>query len=605
MTIEAFKIAVTLKLVENVTAGLGALSRVFRSTGQDADVLQRRLDRIAKTSLAGGALLATGGAIEKMLQGPLDEAKKFEQQVAKFKLYGLGDAVTKEAADYAKGMNIMGSSATENMKLMVEAQGVFRESGLSGSAALEGAKLAAPMLAKIDFATRALDGETRAKMLASAMAMLRFIENQGGLKDAGTFNSIADAGWKAIQTSGGNVNWEQLRQFKARGGVAAQGLSNEALYGEMEPIIGEMKGSTAGNALMTGFNRLIGAVRVPNQVAHLLADNGIWDKSKIVWNSMGGIKAFKGNPLINMDLLSESPRAFYEKIILPMYAKMNNGKGLNQTERNRENLMIFGRTGGAMYSLIDRQLETMHKSVAAQAKALGVDASVNVAGQTLAGREIDYEAKLANLKLELGQKILPIVVPALEGLNSALERMTNFAKEHPALIKWATVGVAVLGGVAMLMGGLTMLAGPLILLGGTASLVIAGIVAAVGVLGAAAIWVHRHTDSFKAAWDKAALQFSGLGDLISKVMARIVAAVDSVIPDWMRNTNAPHNARGSTVPPHNARGGVINTTVNLDGRKVGQAVSNYQAKHMASAPTSGSGFDGRQSLPPVLLPAAP
>src|SRR5579863_4194192 len=255
---EAYSVGIRLKLIDGVAAGLAGLSSSFAifnrhiATSQAGLTgIEMQMRRLRTMGLVGGAMAGVGVAGLSLFKGPIEEAAKFQQQVQKFKLYGLGDAVTAEATKFAQGMNIIGTSYTDAMRLMNEAQGVFREGGLSGSAALAGAKLAAPMLAKIDFAAAGLDDETRARMHTQGLAMLRFIEMRGGLQDAKKFNEIADAGWKAIWTSGGNVNWEQYRQFMARGGVAAQGLSSEALFGKLEPIIGELKGSTAGTALMT------------------------------------------------------------------------------------------------------------------------------------------------------------------------------------------------------------------------------------------------------------------------------------------------------------------------------------------------------------------
>ena len=463
MSFEAYRVAVRLSLVNGVSTGLIAMMGQFRtldksitSTAAGLSLVEREMSKIKRLGIIGGAVAGTGAFGLSLFRAPLEEAKKFDQAVGKFKLFGMGDAVNAEAVQFAKGMNVIGTSYTENMKLMTEAQGVFRESGIAGSAALEGAKLAAPMLAKIQFSSAGLDEESKAKMKTQSLAMLRFVEMRGGLKDAETFNRIADSGWKAIQSSGGNVNFEQLRQFMARGGVAAQGLSDAALYGKLEPVIGELKGSTAGNAWMTSYNRLVGGVRIPNQVAHMLADSGIWDKSKIEWNSMGGIKQFKGNPLKDMATLSSDPVAFYEKNILPMYAKRNGGKGLDVAERGRENTMIFGRTGGMMFSLIDRQLATIHRSTDAWQKALGVDPSSKVASQTLAGKEVALEANWKRLQLALGETILPMAIKGVDALSTALQSFTAFAKEYPTTFKVLTYSFLGLS-AAMAFGGTVML----------------------------------------------------------------------------------------------------------------------------------------------------
>lgn len=456
MAFEAYKIAVKLSLIDGVSGGLAALSSHFLASGKSAAQLEDRLKSIKRLMLAGGALTATGIFGLKALQQPLDEAKKFQTEVAKFSLYGMGDAANAEAAKFAKSMNIIGSSYTENMRFINEAQGVFREAGLAGPAALEGAKLAAPVLAKIHFATSALDDESKAKMHTQSLDMLRFIEMRGGLQSAEAFNRIADMGWKAMRSSGGNVDWSQYRQFLARGGVAAQGLSDQSLFAELEPIIGEMKGSTAGFSLRTAFNRLNGIIRLPNQVAHELTKYGIWDDKQIVWNSQGGIKSFKGNPLVDQALFSSDPVKFYETKIKPMYDRM----GIK--DRNaiaRENAMIFGSTGGAMFSLIDKQLATIHKSVDANAIAPGINQAVKTAGGTLAGKEVDLHAKYANLMETLGEHALPMAIRGLEWLIKTVDTLNGFLQKHPAAAKALVVGFTALS-------GMTLIAGEILLFGG-------------------------------------------------------------------------------------------------------------------------------------------
>lgn len=480
---DAYRIGVTLSLTNHVSKGLMLMAGDFAKTEAQAAALQKRIDTIKSNALKGGMYLGAGVGMLALFKAPLEEAKKFEQQVAKFKFFGMTDEQNAEAVKFARNMNIVGSSIRENMKLMTEAQGVFRESGLSGTAALDGAKLAAPMLAKIALATASLDEATKAKMQTQSLAMLRFVEMRGGLKDVDTFNRIADSGWKAIQSSGGNVNWEQLRQFQARGGVAAQGLSDRGLYGQLEPVIGELKGSTAGNAIMTAYNRLIGGVKVPNQVAHLLASSGIWDAKKITWNSMGGIKSFSGNPLRDMELLTKSPVDFYEQKILPMYAKMNHGKGLTQEERSRENLMIFGRTGGAMFSLIDRQMATIDRSVQAWDKAMGVNASAGIAGKTLAGKEIDFHAKFSNLMLALGETVLPLACRALEKLIPLVKSTAEWIDRNHTLVKGLVYAFTALAGGLMIRGSVLLLASAFRGLGLALALEKAGGLAGIASLG--------------------------------------------------------------------------------------------------------------------------
>jgi hypothetical protein len=409
---DAYKIGVTVALNNLIGAELSKIAGQFGAADKAASGFAMKLGVVAVAAAAMGAALVAG----------INEARKFQVELAKFQLFGMSGSQNAEAQRFAENMKVIGTSATEAMHLMVEAQGVFRESGLSDDGALRGAKMAAPMLAKIDFIGKALDGESASKMHSSAQAMLRFIDMQGGLNDPERFNQIANAGYKAIRSSGGNIDWEQYRQFRAWGASAAANLTDEALFGEFEPIIQELKGSTAGFALRTAYNRLNGIIRLPNQAAHELVGMGAWDSSKIVWNSMGGIKSFKGNPLVDSDLYAKDPIAWYEKHIIPAYDKMK----LTQEERTRENALIFGSTGGNLFSIVERQNPAIHRSVDSWRKALGIDASVAVAGNTVDGQLANVTAQWATLMKDIGMTYLPIVNVGLKALSSVLSGLASF-----------------------------------------------------------------------------------------------------------------------------------------------------------------------------------
>lgn len=342
-----------------------------------------------------GAMLWGGHAL-------YESAKSLNTEMQRFKLYGLGDKLNAEAFQFVREMQIYGTTTAENMKIFREAQGVFRESGLNDSAALDGAKLAAPVIAKINFATEAFDEESKAKMRTSAMSMMRWVEMSGGLKDAATFNRLAEIGWKLTQSSGGNVDWEQLRQFSATSGVAGQFITAEGLAA-LEPVIGELKGGRAGTGLRTAYNRLEGVVKLPNQVAHLLADNGIWDASKISWNDQGGIKRFNGNPFPYSHEFQTNPAKFYEERMLPMYQK----KGFDDQERARYNQLIFGSTGGAEFTIIDKQMEAIHRSMEAVNKFFDIGKSVEIGREGLSGAEIEFKAAWTEFKTVFGEQFLP------------------------------------------------------------------------------------------------------------------------------------------------------------------------------------------------------
>lgn len=648
MSFEAYSVAVKLSLVNHTSMALSAISADLMRVNRGAAAAQAGLAglhtemiKIKRLGLIGGAMAGAGFGMLSMLKGPLEEAKLFEQQMGKFKLFGMSDAQNTEALNFAKNMNIMGNSARENLKLMTEAQGVFRESGMAGSAALDGAKLAAPYLAKINFSASTLDEESAAKLKTSSKAMLRYVDMSGGLQSAAKFNELANAGWKLTQTSGGAVDWEQLRQYKARAGVSGQYETEEGLA-MMEPIIAELKGSTAGFASRTAYNRLNGIIKVPNQVASELLKNGIWDKDKVTLNAMGGIKAFNGNPLKDSALMMQNKIKFYEKNFKPMYDKAN----LSPEERARKNAMFFGSTGGMEFSLIDKQLPAIHRSLDAYHQAKTVDESYKVAGGTLAGQEADLHAKWKNVMLELGVTILPMAINSAQGLTAALKGFTEFAKNNPGVIKALTVAFVALG-VSMAFGGTVILltasmrglgiAFQFLGAGGIpgiakAGMAISGVGTVIGKLGAIGF-------AFAAGWtvgtilNDTLISGTKFGDRLGGFIAHILAAFgnkdaqaaidsnkspaaraaikaredaisarqDRSDSHYLANVNKSGPSSGaSLVPPTSSKTVQVATTVNMDGFKVANIISKHQttAASMSSI-AGGNRFDSTMSLAPV------
>jgi hypothetical protein len=396
--------------------------------------------------------LATGYLGFRMLKGFVDEAARYQTMTEKFRQFGMSQAVTEEALRFTETTRVRGSSATDMLKYLVEAQGVFSESGMkSVEEQLRAAKLAAPVLARITFASRGLDEHQREATVAKQMDMLRFTETAGGLKSPEQFNQLMDAAFRAIQSSGGNVDFTQYRQFMAKAGTSAFGLSNKALFAELEPIIGELKGSSAGDALMTAYNRLNGIIKLPNQVAHELMKMGVWDASKIELNSLGGVKRFRGNPLVNAQLFSQSPVEYYENVILPLYRRHH----YTEEQKQRENALIFGRTGGKMFNLIDKQLETIHHRIDAYGIARGLDDAYGAVGSTYNGKKIDFHKKWQNLQLVMGRDggLLDTFTQGLDSLTHSLQQMADIAHRHPELAKFAGKAALAVTGLAGISGG--------------------------------------------------------------------------------------------------------------------------------------------------------
>lgn len=461
---EAFAIAVRVHLIDGMTPGLLGLSHGLMGAQRHLGEFETRLQRIRRLAAVGTGLMGLGAGILYSFKPALDEAKKFQTEVARFSLYGMGDAATSEAAKFAKSMNVMGSSYTENMKLINEAQGVFRESGkLNLSEQLEGAKIAAPILAKLSFIESGLSEDLKASRHAQDLAMLRFIESRGGANDPRTFAAIADWGFKLSKSSGGIVDWQQLQRFTATAGAAGFNLTQDAIA-KLEPVIADLKGEMTGSGMRVAFQRLLGTQRgLPKQAIQEYLSLGAWDPSKVQLSKSGQIEKFLGRPgdvLNDREKFASAPVDYYMQNFLPMIAKKYGAQILGDSveakvQRAAEITMFFGPgTAGSVFSQIDKLMPAIQRSVGAQNKQLGIDPTAKIVAGTFAGKEVILHKKFNDLLEATGEVVLPIAVAGLNTLLPLLTKFSAWTQHHPGQFAAAIKGLAGLGALSLAAGAI-------------------------------------------------------------------------------------------------------------------------------------------------------
>ncbi|HHL2824783.1 TPA: hypothetical protein ACQ431_003014 [Citrobacter murliniae] len=565
-------------------------------------------DGVANMAIAYGAF--------SFMKHAVDAGAEYQTMVEKFKQYGMGDAAVAEAEKFAESTKIIGASKIDMLRYFTEAQGVFRESGAHTlDEQLKGARLAAPVMAKMQVAMQGLDEHAKAMTVAKQMDMLRFVEQAGGLQSADKFNNLMNLGFKAIQSSGGNIDFTQLRQFYSKAGTSAYGLSAKALFGELEPIIGELKGSTAGDALMTSYNRLNGIIKLPNQVVHDLEKMGIWDYKRIQHNSMGGVKKFNGNPLVNSELFAESPVEYYQKMILPIYKS----RKMSEEEIQRTNALIFGRTGGKMFNLIDKQLKTIEHSVEALNKSRGLDDSYSAVSGTYAGKQIDFEAKWKDFQLALAQDggLLDTFTRGLQGLTVFLKNLTEFSNNNPKLTSASMTLLELVTAVATFKGGLWLvkhafsaLLSPMSILTGEGGIPLlstslgglAGVVARLVPILSLFIPTNNTpntTEELKSLdnskrqnWMQNDPTKPYAGAWQDQVTAWVKAHPGQKIPNFSTDSNGFMHAENKNP----LQAVQVNSSIYLDGRKIGDAVTQHMVKQGSRPPSGPSGVDSTMSL---------
>ncbi|CAJ0705817.1 hypothetical protein [Ralstonia holmesii] len=603
MSIDAYKIAVQISLVENVTRGLATLSRYFKAADTDAKALEGRIAKIGKMAAAGGILAAAGAGGLKLLQGPLEEAKKYQTELERFRALGLGDVVTSQADKFAKGMNVMGQSARDNMKLLREATSIMGDFGH--------AQEVVPLLAKMKFGLESVMGEGHAskfeQMFQSAIKVTELrgalVDRETGHIDTAKFSNALNMMTQAYVASGGLVKPQDYLAAIKTGGVSAKMMTPEMFFFGLGHFMQESGGSRTGTAAMSMFqNWAMG--RMPQRIAERMAGLGLLDPNAIHYGKTGHITGVDPEGIIRSKEFTANPFKYVNDVVVPLLKQ----KGFSGDDLNMQLASLFGiRTASNLSDQFVREQKIADLYTERAKKAAGITGLYDAGGKTMAGKELDLEAKFANLKLELGQKILPLAVRGLELLIGVLDHVTSFAKEFPGLTKAIVLATAALSGLMLLGGGLLLLKAAI---SGFALLNLSGIASGLGPAGVAGglAGLAKAAGVFMAAY--AGWKAGGwLNDnVINPLVEKASGVKGATLGTWLYDVTHPNegkNLTGSTGSPHvkTDAGRPINVHVTgkVDGRTLMQFMAEGQAKELARPPTGPTTFDPSMGLRPSAL----
>lgn len=348
--------------------------------------------------------LAAAGATVYAGSSLFQSAKDLNSEQARFRLLGMTEEQNQQAFAYAKGLNIYGTNQVDRLSAMREAQGVGRESNLSGADALKFAMMAAPTLAKLDALGAGLDGESAGALHQSNVALLRFAEQAGGLNDPAAFNRLATMAYKLRQSSGGTLDFNQLRNATANGGLYVQNMSAEG-WAMAEPQLQEMGGSRYATAKTTAGVRMSGALAKPP--SNLIAEMerlGLWTKDR--------------HSLTQADaaLYNESFEKFWIQRVMPAYDRL----GITGTDRLREDYILGGRTGSRLAGLVEKNGASIARSFGAYQQAAGIDQATDQAKGSLSMQEQEFGKAWSDFKTNWGTTMLPFFTGILKGGSAIL-----------------------------------------------------------------------------------------------------------------------------------------------------------------------------------------
>lgn len=599
---EGYKVAVQLSLVNGMTSGIVAitgqfntLNKTITSTKSHVSELEKQLASLKKTAMIGGAMVAAGGFGMSLLGGPLEAAKQYELAATRFKTLDFGEAVNKEADAFARGAQKFGVSATQMMDALSSSIGMFGELGL--------AKELAPVIAELSAANDALFGGGR--MDGSAIkAIMRFNDMRGLTNNKADFLRGLDLAQRLYTGSGGAIGFNDLENMAKTGGAAFKGLSDEGIM-TLASIMQEQGGSRTGTAVMSMYQNLI-AGRTTKKTMAALQSAGLVELGQVLSGNINGKPSYSTQitSVKDEELLRTNPGGWLMKYGVEA-AKKSGAKTDSEVIAFINNL-LSNRTGSNLAATFTTQQYEVMRDLNLVKNAKGAQGTIDLYKGTAAGGIDNFNAKMTDLKIALGQGVLPVLIKVVNGITWLVNGLTNLSNTYPRLTTGLMTSFGVLsalvatGGVVMLAKaafgalGIAMSFAPV---GGAAGLLkIGGAVLTLG-KGIAGFAASIMTNPTVLALLAAAGIGYGVGTGIKKGMdwatAKATGRKGETLGGWLADLvhgdDVENAVRG--VAPRKGQTVQVNAQINLDGRKVGEAVTRHQAAAAKAPATGGTRFD--------------
>ncbi|EIC82019.1 hypothetical protein [Serratia sp. M24T3] len=560
---------------------------------------------------SGMTNLATGYVGYELLNSITEKGISYERELARLRQMGLNTAQINEAKAYVGTHNVANTSVLDRMRIFTDAQGSFRQSGMLTGDALAAAKTMMPVLAQYEVASQALSGQSQAAASTNMLNLNKIVEIMGGLNSPALAANIADGVFKASQSSGRIVNERQLKLFVAHGSTATNHQSLRAMFGALEPIIGEMGGDVASNGMLTAYNRINGNMSlIPKNLRREIARLGIGDATG-----------------------TEQPKAlaYLQTTDLPGYVKKMMGiyaaHGItNSIDWERENSILFGRGGAKIYNRMMAQIKTMDESLASYDRSHGSAATANDPDNHVIMARQAMGVAFENLQLALAQKggVMENFTRGIDIVTRGVTTLTNAVDSHPNMARYAMDGAMAITALAGASGAMwvmkhsaSALMGPLKFLAGKdgfplLSTAIQGMPNIVA-LAAAAIGTELSVEIYRrfmaakngTPYDQLPTQTQEMAerDRLGKMNWEKshpgMPYYGTRVWDLNSIPAKPGVSKASQfvpIPPKPSQPINIQVDSILDGKKIGQGMMTYLVKESTKAPSSVSAFDSSMIL---------
>jgi hypothetical protein len=598
----AYSVAVKVRLLDQVTGGLLAMSKQFNLVNGNAVKLQAQLDKIKLMGMAGAGLGAAGfmglGVIGKMIK----PAEEYVHQLNIMNMAGLKhvDMANAIGDAWKNTGTVITTTATENLRSILDLRNVLGN--------MEEARMALPIVSRIQAVLAASsEGQISGNSKELSYSMAKALDIIGAAQDKQSFERQAEMMAKVIIATQGRVTPEAFKSTFQYARQAKYRLDDEFKYEILPSLIQENAAGGGGGGGSRGVGPMLAAFyRWSNQgyinkksLPELISLGLVAPGTALHTTTQGTtVGAMRGG-----DLAAANPFQWVQEVLVPAI-KRKYGQNLSRdqlmmhiNEISRGNQLAGNLVGEFAFKPVNftrDQANIRGTMSTTEAYKAALSNDPNTARKALA-------AQWENFKTAFTMGVVPVLIPALIKLTEAFNSMANWARENPGLAKGIALGFTAIFG-AMAMGGTVLMMaaafkglGLALSLFGTGGM--AGSIMAIGraILGlSATVMTNPYVLTLLATYG-AYKAGGGIVDWADKKMAP--KGFSSVADWWVSGDKDKHTAEFDKFKKkYDAQKA---GDIYMDGKKVGEIVSAHQARE-AGRPTGGTAsFDGSMSPRPV------
>jgi hypothetical protein len=489
----------------------------------------------------GGAVvpLAAAAGTVYMAHSLYEASKDYETAFIRFKTLNLGEEVNKQASSFARGSHTFGVSSKDMLETVRESVGMF------GS--MPNALKLSPIIAQLNAANSTLFSGKIGKIdEGTARSLMRFNDMRGLTDTPEDFMRGLNLAQRMVTGSGGSLNFQQLEQMAKRGGAAFKGLSDDGIM-MLGTLAQEQGGAATGTALMSFYQNLV-AGRTTKKTMAALQEAGLVKLGSVSHGTVGGkpYNTVQITGIKDEKMLRENPAQWL--MTYGTEAAKAAGAKTDSEIISFMNKLVSNRTGSNMAANFTTQQMQAMRDFRLTKNAMGAEQTVDAWKKGLGGKESEFVAAWTNFKTEFGVLMLPAFSNILSNAGTFMRGVSSFINDNEKAVGKLVEGIG---------------------------------------------WLYSHSP------------LNPIGNAIGAVMDATkgggkVVAPPGVNPDGSTigfGTNGGGAAFGS---PHIRGAGPqmvqVDSTINLDGKAIGKAVSTYQAKELSRPSTGPRTADGRMSL---------